>query len=884
MGSFTDTQIQPFNPYVQQLPVDAMVKVGMAKQQQYDQGVQKIQGYIDNIAGMDVSRDVDKAHLKSKLDELGGKLRTVASGDFSNQQLVNSVGGMATQIVKDPFVQAAVYSTARIREQEKIKKQLEKEGKTDKNNDDFYNNTLNQYYQSGLKDANGKPISFNGEYIPYVNIVKEMKDALVNAGEDSSIAEQLFITDPETKKPMMFYKKGIDPTTKKEVNIPIGYKYADVKTIEKFTSNKPAVAAALDNVLQRGDVKRQLQIDGWANYRNVPVESLIEPFKKTFETQNLDLTEKGVEITAQLAGTNLSKEEKEKLTKTLEQINLAKAKNSQDFASLSEQALKNPESFKQNLYETQFRKNLLRQFTKEKSEVTTGVNEGKQQENWEKTYNFNVQKEATRINEANRNFGLETKKYRLRELEVMSGLIADPNSPTGYRPRTEEEKKAKTPLSPTDPIFNVNVPGEKPNSIQIVEDNITSLGNTKLSLAIDMYKDILSMYHKRPVSPEETMATIKKGADLTGETEEAWVTRQIKKLDKNHTALGIIPTPVLNSKLNKFAEADEQHLNAIVEYETAKKSVKQGKKITINNIEVDPGDIKDLIEFNKLKESITVGALAKAPIKTARYEELTNKLEKKYGNLVGMFGGKNYDVGVITDYEKQLSTKLEPLVGVTDKIAGTLSPDIKTKFLNSANLSTLTLGNRAAGPSSPGGKYDSETFNALLNQEGSTISWSITKPKNQFEDWAGGEIIVRGKDGTTMSVEATKKEIENLSEKTFGSYVNTPIFDRLSVFKTGSTNPSKIYTDPDAWTTSYFTTKKANPEVRKSGIEYHADVVPVDNGYKLAHYIKLPNEKDFSLHWDNQVFTGSREELEQRVNAAFFYTTPAMLKAKALEK
>ena len=85
MASFTD-QISQFNPYIQQLPVDAMVKVGMQKQAQYDQGVQKIQGYIDNIAGMDVMRDVDKQHLQSKLNELGSRLRTVAAGDVSNAQ------------------------------------------------------------------------------------------------------------------------------------------------------------------------------------------------------------------------------------------------------------------------------------------------------------------------------------------------------------------------------------------------------------------------------------------------------------------------------------------------------------------------------------------------------------------------------------------------------------------------------------------------------------------------------------------------------------------------------------------------------------------------------------------------------------------------------
>ena len=112
MASFTD-QISTFNPYIQQLPTEAMVQVGMQKQAQYNQGVQKVQGYIDNIAGMDVLRGTDKEYVQSKMNELGNNLKAVAAGDFSNQQLVNSVGGMATNIVKDPRVQAAVSSTQR---------------------------------------------------------------------------------------------------------------------------------------------------------------------------------------------------------------------------------------------------------------------------------------------------------------------------------------------------------------------------------------------------------------------------------------------------------------------------------------------------------------------------------------------------------------------------------------------------------------------------------------------------------------------------------------------------------------------------------------------------------------------------------------------------
>lgn len=111
MASYLD-RTPVFNQYVQQLPVDAMVKVGLQRQQQYEQGLEKIQSTIDNVAGLDIMRDVDKNYLQSKLNTLGNNLKYVAAGDFSNFQLVNSVNGMTKQISKDKNVLNAVSATA----------------------------------------------------------------------------------------------------------------------------------------------------------------------------------------------------------------------------------------------------------------------------------------------------------------------------------------------------------------------------------------------------------------------------------------------------------------------------------------------------------------------------------------------------------------------------------------------------------------------------------------------------------------------------------------------------------------------------------------------------------------------------------------------------
>ena len=173
MASFTD-QIQTFNPYLSKAPlIEAMVTVGNQKQQQYDQGVQKIQGYVDSIAGMDVVNDADKKYLQSKLNDLGSNLKTVAAGDFSNQQLVNSVGGMATQVVKDPLVQNAVSSTAWYRKQLAEMEKAIAEGKSSQANIKDFSDRANTWL-SGTTPGS----VFRDRYTPYRDLNKTAMEAI----------------------------------------------------------------------------------------------------------------------------------------------------------------------------------------------------------------------------------------------------------------------------------------------------------------------------------------------------------------------------------------------------------------------------------------------------------------------------------------------------------------------------------------------------------------------------------------------------------------------------------------------------------------------------------------------------------------------------------
>jgi len=254
MASFAD-QISQFNPYIQQLPVDAMTQVGMYKQQKYDEGVQKIQSYIDNVAGMDVIRDIDKGYLQSKLNELGSKLKTVAAGDFSNYQLVNSVGGMATQIVKDRYVQNAVLSTKKYRKGVEEMDLARKEGKSAPSNEWLFKFSAKEWM-----DSNDLDRTFNESYSPYTNYRKNAIEVLKALTKDSTIRDDAFTLDKNGRMVI-----------------------ADAVLRRKLEGNSPEkIQQALLVGLTPSDWK-QMEIDGRYNYSNVDAQSFASSVKSSYE-------------------------------------------------------------------------------------------------------------------------------------------------------------------------------------------------------------------------------------------------------------------------------------------------------------------------------------------------------------------------------------------------------------------------------------------------------------------------------------------------------------------------------------------------------------------------------------------------------------------------
>lgn len=280
MASFTDSVIPQFNPYIQQLPVEAMVSVGMDKQRRYEAGYQRIQSQIDQVAGMSVLRPVDKQYMQSKLNELGNNLKGVAAADFSNFQLVNSVGGMVGQLAKDKRIQSAVYSTKKAQDELKKAQDLYDDGKSSINNLNDIKEQVGEYAMSTDPES-----QFNGRYVNYIDLNKKFQDLADNLKKNAPSVGKDNPYKTDAAGNTLYYKKVVakddsgKPITKIEASTNAnsgGVPELDdaMKRITIKGVSAQDMYDAIKNSLTEDDLA-QMRIDAKAEYRGKGPESIL---------------------------------------------------------------------------------------------------------------------------------------------------------------------------------------------------------------------------------------------------------------------------------------------------------------------------------------------------------------------------------------------------------------------------------------------------------------------------------------------------------------------------------------------------------------------------------------------------------------------------------
>jgi hypothetical protein len=341
MASYTDS-IPTFNPYVQTIPVDEMIKVGMYKQQKYDEGIQKIQTNIDNIAGLDVVRDVDKAYLQSKLNQLGNNLATVAGGDFSNFQLVNSVNGMTNQIAKDPNVLNAISSAKTYRKGLEDMAAANKEGKGAASHDWLFKTDANEW----LNNQDIKK-TFTGGYKQYSNYQKNAQEVIKGLIKNETGRDVAFEYDKNGKMIVL------DAMTRTEI--------AGI-TPERIQS-------ALMVGLSPNDWQ-SMQIDGRYNYSNASPEQFVSDVNKSYETDYNKYKAKRDEIAGAI-DTATTIEVKQRLQKDLDAYDKELSRISTEYGNVTKTfAQGDVESAKARLHSTKWINNFSQTFASQSVKQT----------------------------------------------------------------------------------------------------------------------------------------------------------------------------------------------------------------------------------------------------------------------------------------------------------------------------------------------------------------------------------------------------------------------------------------------------------------------------------------------------------------------------------
>lgn len=540
MASFTDKPMQ-FNPYIQQLPVEEMVKVGMIKQDQYDKGVQKIQGQIDQVAGLDIYKDVDKAYLQSKLNQLGGNLTTVAAGDFSNFQLVNSVGGMVKQIGNDKIVQTAVGSTAWLRKQTQEMEAAIKAGKSSQANIYDFDEKRSKYVSSTEVGE-----TFSDRYTPYTDVKKKALEAIK-------------ILHPKLQQyDIPFEVINGQINTKKIADAMQRYKIEGI--------DEGQIKQAIVATLTPDDIN-QLSIDGRYQFRGVTSDQLIERATLQYKA-NKDESIATINFLNNKKKIITDPTELGKIDKQLEYYQLQVGSSGKP-GELDEQLLvnlknarENPDAVKTSIYKDGFTKELANAFSWKNEEMQYVDNPMRKQLNWLEEQKFKIQQENRQRYEFSVTTGLRREEINISKQKLT--LDAEANALKNAEIYGIDAPWVTTG-NPTDNVLKANEMFV--DHSESVANNIKS-GRAQLIRAGYSDEQINMMLNKKIDIPAKAMGTI---AEML--KQQSYLTSLENKSNK------------LREAANKEAGVTEARKNAIVN--------KPSLNITWNgkNLQLSPDEI-----------------------------------------------------------------------------------------------------------------------------------------------------------------------------------------------------------------------------------------------------------------------------------------------------
>lgn len=341
MASWT-SEIVKFTPYIPESPLDPMLSVGLTKQQQFMEGVQKVQSYVDTLNGMDISKKEIKDYVQVKLNSFHQNINNV-SGDFSDQRLISQIGGAVGKIASDPIVQNGILATNSIRNGYAQIEQARKEGKSNPNNEIYFSDAVDRWMNDGRADT-----QLSASYTPYFDIVKRVREVYKDMSEGQDLPASFSLSN-----------LSVDENGRPIFNLNSA---SEMVLMEGISAKR--VQDAVDLVMQDGNAKQQLLIDGYARFRGLSPNDIFDNIVTSTQTQLQQINDLIAAGQAKLGGSTAGdKAQLAENIKLLEAQAKGIAANSQ---RLVDGLAVNPEAVKAQIVQQELTSNLIGAFSHQK--------------------------------------------------------------------------------------------------------------------------------------------------------------------------------------------------------------------------------------------------------------------------------------------------------------------------------------------------------------------------------------------------------------------------------------------------------------------------------------------------------------------------------------
>lgn len=630
MAGWQDSEIQ-LSPYIQQQPIEAMRVAGQIREQKFQEGIETVQSIYSSLLALPLAKREDQEYVKQKVNSLNNVVRQSISGDFSNQRLINQIGGLASQISSDPTVQTGVQSTARMQAglaKAKADQELNlKNGKNPIQNTEYLNEEINKWLTDGQAGS-----EFKGEYTPYVDIIDRAIKLYKEQNPSQNIDADSFRYD----------EKGnitVNPTLKEGIN-------------------PQKIQSVLNLVYSQPDVQKQLSIEGWWNFRGSTPTQLGE-----YITQNANLEIENINSnirSLQLKGATDATANKSQIASQIEQLKNRAIQIQDEHTSNSELLLEGKESqLKTKLAQQGITSNFINAYSTEIS---------RKNPLWE--VKMDIAKYELDV--AKSNLDVEKFKYQKekdvldRELEAQKALLK-------FQGKLDENGN---PISAPD-VFTVksNNPEEagrlgSSTFEQHYQEKVAQMSQAQMGLVFSIVNNSdLTESGFNPITIDPATGGYKFNVDPTGKTGFTTVQQAKAEYDRIYTEgrTQIMGGTAKSTLKQAYAELDPI-LRTVRNLESRKKILDSKKQVVIDEIKkANPSANPDFVEAYIVKNNL-VG-----------WENSKARLVQKYG--------PNWAVGLGIEYTPTSAPSTTPgNVPTFNRVGGKNSEEYK-KFASSFDKS-----------------------------------------------------------------------------------------------------------------------------------------------------------------------------------------------------